>query len=137
MNPDLNFNALLAALPSVLAAEVAAHLADFEGPRYDFLAAQVYTQQSLTDPSKPERQQMTTPREAGGCTDLNEILDLKGAAKVLGVSKAHISKMLNGLVVGLPPIPHVRAGRSVRVRRGTLLEWFRQAEVGSAKGLTQ
>jgi len=62
---------------------------------------------------------------------------LKGAAKVLGVSKAHLSKMLSGLIPGLPRIPHVRAGRSVRVRRGTLLEWFRQAELESARGLTQ
>jgi hypothetical protein len=32
-----------------------------------------------------------------------EILDVKGAAQVLGCSVAHVSNMLNGKVDGVPP----------------------------------
>jgi hypothetical protein len=137
MNPNLNYNEFLDTLPPLLAAQVAAHLADLEGAGYDSSAVPVCSQQNLTDASKPGRQQLATLREGDCGTDPNQILDLKGAAKVLGVSKAHLSKMLSGLIPGLSRIPHVRAGRSVRVRRGTLLEWFRQAELESARGLTQ
>ena len=137
MNPSLNYNALLDALPTLLAAQVAANLADWEVAGSDSSTVEVSAQPALTDAGKPGRRQLATLREGGRSTDPNEILDLKGAAKVLGVSKAHLSKMLSGLIPGLPPIPHVRAGRSVRVRRGTLLEWFRQAELESARGLTQ
>jgi hypothetical protein len=136
MNPSLNYNAFSDALPSLLAAQVAEHLADLEGASSDSSPVQVCAQQALTDAGKPGRQ-LATLHEGGCGTDPNEIMDLEGAAKVLGISKAHLSKMLRGLVPGLPRIPHVRAGRSVRVRRGTLLEWFRQAEVESARELTQ
>ena len=44
-----------------------------------------------------------------------EILDVKGAAKILGCSVSHVSNMLNGKVDGVEPIPHVRAEAS-RVR---------------------
>jgi excisionase family DNA binding protein len=135
MNLNLNYSAFLAALPTLVAAQVSAHLADLEGAGSDSSAVQVSAPPALTDAGKPGRR--TGLREGGHGTDPNEILDLKGAAKVLGVSKAHLSKMLSGLIPGLPRIPHVRAGRSVRVRRGALLEWFHQAELESARGLTQ
>jgi len=137
MNPDLNYSAFLAALPALVAAQVSAHLAGLEGANSDSSPAQVSAPPALTDAGRPGRRQLAGLREGGRGTDPNEILDLKGAAMVLGVSKAHLSKMLSGLIPGLPRIPHVRAGRSVRVRRGTLLEWFRQAELESARGLTQ
>jgi hypothetical protein len=137
MNTDLNYNAFLEALPTLLAAQVAAHLAGLEDADSDSSPVQVSAKQALTDAGNPGWRQMSTPCEGARGTHPNDILDLKGAAKVLGVSKAHLSKMLSGLIPGLPPIPHVRAGRSVRVRRGTLLEWFRQAELESARGLTQ
>jgi hypothetical protein len=31
----------------------------------------------------------------------------------------------------MPPVHHVRAGRSVRVRRGALTEWIREMEHAS------
>lgn len=46
-----------------------------------------------------------------------EILNVKGAAKILGCSAAHLSNILNGKVDGVPPIPHVRAGRLRLIRR--------------------
>jgi hypothetical protein len=57
-----------------------------------------------------------------------EILDVKGAALWLGCSVAHVSNMLNGRVVGIPPIPHVRAGRRRLIRRGALMRWFEEHE---------
>lgn len=40
-----------------------------------------------------------------------EILDVKGAAQILGCSPSHVSNILNGRIAGVPPIPHIRAGR--------------------------
>jgi excisionase family DNA binding protein len=60
-----------------------------------------------------------------------EILDVKGAAQVLGCSAAHVSNMLNGKVDGVPPIPHVRAGRLRLIRREALMRWFEEQEESS------
>jgi excisionase family DNA binding protein len=57
-----------------------------------------------------------------------EILDVKGAAQLLGCSVAHVSNMLNGKVVGVSPIPHVRAGRRRLIRRAALMRWFEEEE---------
>ena len=57
-----------------------------------------------------------------------EILDVKAAARLLGVSKPHLSNILNGKVDGVPPIPHVRAGRRRLIRRESLMRWFEQQE---------
>ena len=61
-----------------------------------------------------------------------EILDVRAVARVLGCSISHVSNILNGKVAGLPPIPHVRAGRLRLVRREALMRWFqdREAEAG-------
>jgi excisionase family DNA binding protein len=63
--------------------------------------------------------------------ELKEILDVKGAAKLLRCSPAHLSNILNGKVKGLPPIPHVRAGRLRLIRRQKLMEWVEQRELAS------
>ena len=60
-----------------------------------------------------------------------EILDVRGAAQVLGCSVAHVSNLLNGKVEGVPPIPHVRAGRLRLIRRAALMRWFEQQEAAS------
>jgi hypothetical protein len=59
------------------------------------------------------------------------ILDVKGAAAVLGCSASHISNILNGKVEGVPPIPHVRAGRLRLIRRAALMHWFERQEESS------
>jgi predicted DNA-binding transcriptional regulator AlpA len=60
--------------------------------------------------------------------DADEILDLKSAARLLGYSRSHLSKILAGKFPELPKLRHVRVGRTVRMRRGAVLEWFYQAE---------
>jgi excisionase family DNA binding protein len=59
------------------------------------------------------------------------ILDVKAAAKILGCSVSHVSNILNGKVEGVPPIPHVRAGRLRLIRREALLRWFEDQEQAS------
>lgn len=60
--------------------------------------------------------------------DINEILTVRQAAQELKVSYSHMLRLLKGEVTGMPPVHHVRAGRSVRVRRGALAEWIRSVE---------
>jgi hypothetical protein len=50
--------------------------------------------------------------------DPNEILTVHQAARVLKVSYSHMLRLIRGEVNGMPPVHHVRAGRSVRIRRG-------------------
>jgi excisionase family DNA binding protein len=69
-----------------------------------------------------------------GATGMNsekEILSVKRAAQVLGCSSAHVSNLLNGKVAGVPPIPHVRAGRLRLIRYATLMRWIEEQEEAS------
>jgi excisionase family DNA binding protein len=63
--------------------------------------------------------------------DPNEILTVRQAAEVLKVSYSHMLRLIRGEVTGMPPVHHVRAGRSVRIRRGALTEWIRKIEHSS------
>jgi len=60
--------------------------------------------------------------------DPNEILTVQQAAAVLKVSYSHMLRLIRGAVNGMPPVHHVRAGRSVRVRRGALTQWISYVE---------
>jgi hypothetical protein len=80
-----------------------------------------------TSRSAPD-QCLTTVRAATTRADGDQILDLKSAAGLLGFSTSHLSKILSGKFPNLPVLRHVRAGRTVRIRRGALLDWFYQAE---------
>jgi len=60
--------------------------------------------------------------------DPNEILTVQQAATLLKVSYSHMLRLIRGAVNGMPPVHHVRAGRSVRVRRGALTQWIRDVE---------
>jgi excisionase family DNA binding protein len=71
----------------------------------------------------------STSAEASPTT--KEILNVKGAARILGCSISHVSNILNGKVDGVPPIPHVRAGRLRLIRREALMRWFEQQENAS------
>jgi excisionase family DNA binding protein len=68
-----------------------------------------------------------------GLADPNEILTVHQAAIALKVSYSHMLRLIRGEVSGMPPVHHVRAGRSVRVRRGALTEWIRDVERLSAE----
>ncbi len=63
-----------------------------------------------------------------GAVDPNEILTVHQAARVLKVSYSHMLRLIRGEVNGMPPVHHVRAGRTVRVRRGALTEWISNVE---------
>lgn len=60
-----------------------------------------------------------------------EILDIKEAAEYLGVSRSHLSHILAGRVVGVPAIPHVRAGRRALIRRTVIDQWIQDQEQGA------
>ena len=66
--------------------------------------------------------------------DPNEILTVHQAAQVLKVSYSHMLRLIRGEVNGMPPVHHVRAGRSVRIRRGALTHWIRNVENLSVPG---
>jgi excisionase family DNA binding protein len=66
--------------------------------------------------------------------DPNEILTVHQAARVLKVSYSHMLRLIRGEVSGMPPVHHVRAGRSVRIRRGALADWIRNVENQSVTG---
>jgi excisionase family DNA binding protein len=66
--------------------------------------------------------------------DPNEILTVHQAARVLKVSYSHMLRLIRGEVSGMPPVHHVRAGRSVRIRRGALTDWIRNVESLSVTG---
>jgi integrase len=65
--------------------------------------------------------------------ETQKILDVKGAAALLGCSVSHVSNILNGRVEGVPRIPHVRAGRLRLIRLDSLMRWFEEQE-SAAKG---
>ena len=60
--------------------------------------------------------------------DPDEVLTVQQAASVLKVSYSHMLRLVRGEIEGMPPVHHVRAGRSVRVRRGALTHWIRRVE---------
>ena len=64
--------------------------------------------------------------------DPDEIFTVDQAAKVLKVSYSHMLRLLNGQVPNMPRVRCIRAGRSLRVRRGALTEWMREVEDLSA-----
>jgi excisionase family DNA binding protein len=66
--------------------------------------------------------------------DPDEILTVQQAAQVLKVSYSHMLRLIRGEVNGMPPLHHVRAGRSVRIRRGALTDWIRNVENLSVPG---
>jgi len=53
-----------------------------------------------------------------------DLLTLEQVARVLHISKAHVSNIVAGRVDGCPPIPALRLGRRKLVRRSTLEAWI-------------
>jgi excisionase family DNA binding protein len=59
------------------------------------------------------------------------LLTLAEVAALLRCSKAHVSNVIAGRVHDCPPIPAVRLGRRMLVRRESLMHWIDQNEAGS------
>jgi predicted transcriptional regulator len=78
-----------------------------------------------------DSQRETSIGAENGTQIVKEILGVKAAAKILGCSASHVSNILNGKVGGVPPIPHVRAGRLRLIRREVLMRWFEDQERAS------
>lgn len=53
-----------------------------------------------------------------------QLLTLREVAATLRVSKAHVSKLVNGRVRGTPPLPAARLGRRIIVRKDSLDKWL-------------
>ena len=52
------------------------------------------------------------------------LLTLAEVAATLRVSKAHVSKLINGQVQGTPRLPAARLGRRVLIQKKFLEEWL-------------
>jgi Helix-turn-helix domain len=52
------------------------------------------------------------------------LLTLATVAKLLHCSKAHVSNVIAGRILGCAPIPAVHLGRRTLVRRESLLSWI-------------
>jgi hypothetical protein len=59
-----------------------------------------------------------------------DLLSLNQVADLLHCSKAHVSKVCAGKVPDCSPIPSIRLGRRLLVRRSSLLEWIAANETG-------
>jgi hypothetical protein len=57
-----------------------------------------------------------------------DLLSLADVAKLLHCSKAHVGKVVSGLVRGCPAIPCVPLGRRKLVRRESLVRWIEENE---------
>ena len=72
---------------------------------------------------------------SGKSMDAREILDVKDMAESLRCSKSHVTNILMGKLAskGLPPIPHIRAGRRRLVRLSVLIAWLEDQERASVQ----
>lgn len=66
---------------------------------------------------------------------VDQILTVPEVAADLRCSKAHIYKIIRGLVAGVPPLPMIAIGRRRLVRRSTLERWKRTNETTSSDGM--
>jgi excisionase family DNA binding protein len=57
-----------------------------------------------------------------------ELLTIKEAAAILRCSRAHVSNLLAGRVLGLPRLPYIKLGRRKLIRRESLLRWLGETE---------
>lgn len=60
-----------------------------------------------------------------------DLLTVAEVAALLHCSKAHICNVIAGRVPGCLPVPAVRLGRRMLVRRESLMHWIDQNEAGS------
>ena len=63
-----------------------------------------------------------------------ELLTRQQVMDMLGMKASHFSKVSNGKVRGLPPIPHLNIGRLQRFRAESVREWILRVEEKSCSG---
>ncbi len=61
----------------------------------------------------------------------SKVLTMREVAVQLRCSRAHLSHIVNGKVAGLPPLPVVRIGRRVLIRREVIEKWMFTVESNS------
>ena len=59
---------------------------------------------------------------------MQEVLTVAEAARVIRCSKAHVQNVIHGRVANVPPLPCVRVGRRLLIRREALDRWLLAAE---------
>ena len=69
-----------------------------------------------------------TPTPTRSDDPVHPLLTLDEASAYLRCSKAHVSNLIRGLVPNSKPLPAVRLGRRVYVRRDSLTRYLRSAE---------
>jgi hypothetical protein len=69
-----------------------------------------------------------------GTNDYSEVFTLKQTAAYLRISKAHLSNVITGRVLGVPPLRHARAGRRILIKREWADEWL---EIAARESLRQ
>ena len=57
-----------------------------------------------------------------------EVLTIAEAARATRCSKTHMQNVLQGRVTNVPPLPCIRVGRRVLIRRQSLERWMDDAE---------
>lgn len=60
-----------------------------------------------------------------------DLLTMSEVAQLLHCSKAHVCNAVNGKLRGCRPIPSVRMGRRMLVRRESLMVWIEQNEAAT------
>jgi excisionase family DNA binding protein len=66
----------------------------------------------------------------------NVLLTVAEAARELRCSKAHVHNIIHGKLPDLPPLPVLRIGRRVLIRREGLRAWMFSVEESESLGLT-
>jgi excisionase family DNA binding protein len=61
-------------------------------------------------------------------TDQEDVLTIREVACELRCSKAHVYNLIKGRVSGVSPLPAIRMGRRLLVRRSSLERWKRLNE---------
>jgi excisionase family DNA binding protein len=61
-----------------------------------------------------------------------EILSVMNVAALLGCSKAHVCKAIQGRVVGVTPLPAITMGRRKLIRRQSLDAWLAENDPASS-----
>ena len=63
----------------------------------------------------------------------SSVMSLKDAAVYLRVSKAHLSNVINGKVIGVPPFRSFRLGRRILIKREWIDEWLNSTAPETAR----